>query len=251
MRFDWSTLALQLANFAILVWLLQRFLYRPILRLVDARRAALEREHAEATGAAETAKRQLSELQAQRAGLAGERAEALVRAQEESRQLVTTRREEAERDAAALMEEARRTLTREREQVLEEARRAALDLAADIARRVLAEIPESLRVQAWLERVDRHLGSLPPAERAALSGELAAGSPLRVLTAWPLAAEAEEGWRLRLRTALGSDVSVVFETDPALIAGAELRFPHAKLSFSVAGAIAALQEEVGRRGPDH
>ena len=102
------------------------------------------------------------------------------------------------------MEEARRTLTREREQVLDEARRAALDLAADIARRVLAEIPESLRVQAWLERIERHLESLPPGERAALSSELTVGSPLKVLTASPLAAEAEEAWRLGLRTALGS-----------------------------------------------
>ena len=251
MRFDWSTLALQLVNFGILVWLLQRFLYRPVLRLVDARRAALGREHAEATSAAETAKRQLSELQAQRAGLAGERAEALARAQEESRQLVTTRREQAERDAAGLMEEARRTLARKREQVLEEARRAALDLAADMARRVLAEIPESLRVQAWLERIDQRLRSLPQAERAALAGELTASSPLKVLTAWPVAAEAEGSWRLQLRTVLGSNVPVVFETDPALIAGAELRFPHAKLSFSVEGAIAALQEEAGRHGPDH
>ena len=251
MRFDWSTLALQLVNFAILVWLLQRFLYRPILRLVDARRAALEREHAEAASAAETAKRQLSELQAQRTGIAGERAEALARAQEESRQLLSTRREQAERDAAGLMEEARRTVAREREQVLEEARRVALDLAADMARRVLAEIPESLRVQAWLERIGQHLRSLPPAQRAALSGELTANCPLRVLTAWPVATEAEEGWRARLGTALGSDVAVAFETDPALIAGAELRFPHAKLSFSVKGAIAALQEEVGRREPGH
>ncbi len=251
MRIDWTTLALQLVNFGILVWLLQRFLYRPILRLVDARRAALERERGEAASAAEAAKRQLTELQAQRASIAGERAEALGHAQEESRQLLTTRREQAERDAAALMEEARRTLSREREQVLEEARRAALDLAADMARRVLAQIPESLRVQAWLERIERHLGSLPPAQRAALSNELTASSPLKVLTACPVATEAEEAWRLGLRTALGSGVSVVFETDPALIAGAELRFPHAQLSFSVAGAIAALQEEAGRRGPDH
>lgn len=250
MRFDWSTLALQLVNFAILVWLLQRFLYRPILRLVDARRAALEREQAEAASAAAAAKRQLSELQAQRAGIAGERAQALARAQEESRQILATRREQAEHDAATVMEESRRTLARERDKVLEEARHAALDLAADMTRRVLAEIPEPLRVQAWLERIERHLQSLPVEERAALASELSASSPLKVLTASPLAAAAEEAWRSGLRTALGSDVSVVFGADPALIAGAELRFPHATLSFSVEGAIAALQQELGRRGPD-
>lgn len=39
LRLDWSTLALQTVNFTILVWLLHRFLYRPVLRLLDARRA--------------------------------------------------------------------------------------------------------------------------------------------------------------------------------------------------------------------
>jgi len=42
MHFDWSTFALQTANFAILVWLLHRFLYRPVLRLLDARRAEID-----------------------------------------------------------------------------------------------------------------------------------------------------------------------------------------------------------------
>ncbi len=48
MHFDWSTFALQTVNFAILVWLLHRFLYRPVLRLVDARRAEIEKQYAEA-----------------------------------------------------------------------------------------------------------------------------------------------------------------------------------------------------------
>ena len=48
MHFDWSTWALQTVNFAILVWLLHRFLYRPVLRLLDARRAEIDKQYAEA-----------------------------------------------------------------------------------------------------------------------------------------------------------------------------------------------------------
>ncbi|MEZ5438197.1 MAG: hypothetical protein R3F12_07555 [Lysobacteraceae bacterium] len=40
MHFDVWTFGLQLINFIILVWLLQRFLYRPVLRLLDQRRQA-------------------------------------------------------------------------------------------------------------------------------------------------------------------------------------------------------------------
>ena len=47
MHVDWSTLALQTVNFAILVWLLHRFLYRPVLRLLDARRAEIDKQYAE------------------------------------------------------------------------------------------------------------------------------------------------------------------------------------------------------------
>ena len=38
MALDWSTLALEAVNFLILVWLLQRFLYRPVLAAIDRRR---------------------------------------------------------------------------------------------------------------------------------------------------------------------------------------------------------------------
>jgi F-type H+-transporting ATPase subunit b len=39
MALDGWTIALQTVNFAILVWLLHRFLYRPVLRVIDARKA--------------------------------------------------------------------------------------------------------------------------------------------------------------------------------------------------------------------
>lgn len=248
MRIDWSTLALQLVNFAILVWLLQRFLYRPVLRVVDARRAAADERYADAAHAAEVAKQQLSDLAAQRAGVAAERAKALERAQEDAERAMTSRRAQAESDAQGLLDEARRALAQEREHVLVEARRTALDLAAELARRVLAEIPESVRAQGWLERIDGHLRSLPPADRAELSDELSARRALRVVTAQPMLPEARELWRSRLCESFGRDVAISFDCDPRLIGGAELRFPRATLSFSVQSTLETLQEEVRRDG---
>jgi len=247
MRIDWSTLALQLVNFAILVWLLERFLYRPVLKVVDARRAAADERYADAARAADAAKQQLSELAAQRAGVAAECAASLGRAQEEGRTVIATRRAEAERDAQTLLDDARRTLARERDQVLSEARGTALDLAAEMARRVLAETPQSVRDQGWLERIDGHLKSLPAADRSELADQLSAGRTLRVVTAQPLSAQMQELWQGRLRESLGSGVAIGFADEPHLIAGAELRFPYATLSFSVQSALRALQEEVRPR----
>ena len=40
MEFDWTTFALEVLNFLVLVWLLKRFFYRPVLAVIEARRAA-------------------------------------------------------------------------------------------------------------------------------------------------------------------------------------------------------------------
>ena len=250
MRLDWTTLALQLVNFAILVWLLQRFLYRPVLRVIDARRTALAGERTQAAHETEAARQQLAQLQAQRVSLDAERAAALARAEEEGRRLLEARRAQAQRDADDLLAQARRTLAEERQQAREQLQRATLELAADMARRVLMEMPEELRVEAWLERIEAHLQSLAPAQRSQLAGELTGGGTLRVVTAAPIAGQAQERWRTKLRTALAPDARVDFAADAALVAGAELQFPHSQLSFSARSAIAALQEEVERHAND-
>lgn len=48
MQLDWSTLALEVINFLILVWLLKRFLYQPILTVIEKRRQKIETELAQA-----------------------------------------------------------------------------------------------------------------------------------------------------------------------------------------------------------
>lgn len=48
MGFDWTTFTLEIINFLILVWILQRFLYRPILDVIAKRRAGIEKTLADA-----------------------------------------------------------------------------------------------------------------------------------------------------------------------------------------------------------
>ena len=51
MQIDWWTLGLQAVNFLVLVWLLQRFLYKPVMRLIERRRQNVEKAFAEAEDA--------------------------------------------------------------------------------------------------------------------------------------------------------------------------------------------------------
>jgi F-type H+-transporting ATPase subunit b len=244
MHFDWSTLALQTVNFAILVWLLQRFLYQPVLRMVDARRAEIEKQYDEARTAEAQMKDRLTAVEAERAGIAAETADALRETTAEAEQAASARRAEAEREAAALLEDARKTLAAERSQALAETKRAALDLGAEIAGRLLDEVPMKLRAEAWIDRVEQYLAALPKPEMEALTHQLSEGVPVRVMTASALPAETEETWRSRLHNTLCHQTAVEFGVDPTLVAGAELYFPNAILRFSWRSALAAMRAQI-------
>jgi len=246
MHFSWTTLLLQTVNFAVLVWLLQHFLYRPVLKMVDARRAGLDRELAEAQRTEGDAKAQLAALERERAALAAERAAVLAAAAVEAKEATATERAAAGREAAAMLEQARGTLASERTQALEAARHAAVDLGVEVARRVLLELPHELRAQAWLERIGLYLTALPSPERDALVRQLAGAGALDVLTASALSEQAAAAWRARLAQALGCPVQVSFAVDAKLVAGAELHFPNTIVSFSLKSAAQAIRAELER-----
>ena len=48
MEFDWTTFVLEIINFLILVWILKRFLYHPVLDVIARRRAGVEKTLADA-----------------------------------------------------------------------------------------------------------------------------------------------------------------------------------------------------------
>ncbi len=188
MHLDWWTIGLQTVNFAILVWLLHRFLYRPVLRMIDARKAEIAQQYDEAKAADQQAQTRLADVEVQRAGIAAEREAALRAAAAQAQEAAAARRAQAERDAQALLDDGRKTLAAERAQALAEARRAALDLGADFAQRLLADVPMELRAEARIERVEQYLDALQEPERDALVRQLADGQALTVVTAVPVPA---------------------------------------------------------------
>jgi F-type H+-transporting ATPase subunit b len=244
MHFDLSTFALQTVNFAILVWLLHRFLYRPVLRIIDARRSEIEKQYAEGKAFEDRAMSRLAAVTAEHSAIAAEREAMLQQAATEGEKLGAERRAQAEREASALLTDAKKRLAAERAQALAEARRAALDLGADMAARLLAQIPGELRAAAWSDRIEQHLAALPEPERTGLSNQLVNGAHLRVVTAAPLTADAAEAWRSKLQRTLGGSIAIEFAVDPQLVAGADLHFPNAVLHLCWQNALTAMRAEI-------
>ncbi len=102
-----------------------------------------------------------------------------------------------------------------------------------------------LRAEAWLEHIEAHLKGLPEEERKGLAGP---GDGPTVVTPFPLSDDTQHVWTGRLRAALGDGLTISFDMDPKLIAGAELHFSTAILRFSWQSTITALRAEIENHG---
>lgn len=229
MHIDWWTLALQTINALVLIWLLGRFLFRPVAKMVDERRLAAARIMEQADAARGEAVKARDDAVAQAADLAAQRGHALDAIHDEA----TTLRGTLEQDARADADRIRATASADveatrRAQILAGERQACL-LAIDIAGKLLDRLPAASRIDGFVEGLTAEIGRLPP---ATLSGLGAAGDSCRLLTPRALSNDEVLAIHDALKRVLGRDLPLDIVVEPALIAGLELDTPHAAVRNS-------------------
>ena len=245
MLIDWFTIAAQAINFLVLVWLMKRYLYRPILRAIDSREQLIAGKLADA----DTKK---AEAQKEREGF------------EHKNQLF-------DRHHAALMSKATDEAKAEGQRILDEARKAADALSAKRAETLIQEahtLDKMLigRVQQEVFAIARkaltdlagasleermgtvfiaRLGALDAKAKAALAGALqAAAEPALVRSAFELPAAQRAAIQKALAGLSDGRIQVQFETSPDLISGIELTTNGQKLSWSIAEYLTSLSRGV-------
>lgn len=248
MRIDWWTLALQAANFLVLVWLLQHFLYRPVQAVIVERQQQADGVLAAADATRTAAERLRSELEEQRAALERDRHQAVEEAHARARVEAAALLERARADASKLLADERQRLERERAEAAEVLRVDAIELGVTIARRLLAEAGAGSLDRPFLERAVARLQDLAETQRSALIDRLANGAVVQVVTATPLDPAGREDFTCRLRELLGTDTNIQFADDPTLLAGTELHFPHTVLHHSWRDSLREIEEGLKRNG---
>jgi len=231
MNFSWWTFALQAANFLVLVWLLQRFLFKPVKAIVARRKEEISRALTEASAEKEGAERLKQEVEAQRSQIGSERQKMV----DEGRAQLSAERqkilEEARGEAQKINDQALKRLDEERNAASNELFERTIALATNLAERLLRELAVPSMEDPFLRRVTDYLDRLAADERAKLLLHLSAGA-LLVTTAHPLGVQDQAQWREQLAKRLGTNFSIKFSADPALIAGTVITFPDAILRFN-------------------
>lgn len=243
MQVDWWTLVLQTINFLVLVWLLERFLFRPVRGVLRKRQETVDKTLADAEASREEARRVTQSLEADRKAIEDERAAMLTSAHDEIESERDKALTDARKEADRVIASARDLVKHERVDAIAALRAETVGLAAEMARSILVQMRTTISPHEWLRQIETTLKALPDDERNQITDELNADDAhLKVLTATPLTVEDQAEWRARLIDLLGVHASIEFNPDPALLGGAELHFPHAVVGLNWASQLKQAQE---------
>lgn len=142
---DWKILLAQAVNFGILLFILWRFAYRPIIAVLKQRREGIERGLA-LTREAEGRIMEIEQLQEQRLKEADRTALAIVSRAEasagEQREILLA---EAGKKGEHIIADAKRMISEEKGKMREELRREAQELIRDGITEVLMKLPPAPR----------------------------------------------------------------------------------------------------------
>lgn len=228
MKIDWSTLGLQTVNLLVLLWLLQRYLFRPVAKIIAERQAAARALISDAEAAKVAARKELDAMTAERAQLAARRADAIAQIEHDASQQRDALLAAAHEDADRVRAEAVAQMQRDRAALADEASARAVILAVDIARKLLARMPESTRIEPFIDGLVDGVNRLSPTARQQLIGD----ASLQLTAPRALTADEQRACEAALAAALGHPVVWHAQIDGTLVAGLELVGRHGIVSNS-------------------
>jgi F-type H+-transporting ATPase subunit b len=246
MLIDWFTVGAQALNFIILVWLMKRFLYKPILRAIDAREKKVHAELADADKKKDEAKKERDEFQRKNEELDQQRAALLKKATDEASGERERLLGEARSAADAFSARRKETLTSEAENLSLAVGRRIQEEVFAIARKALTDLVTTSLEERVGEVFTRRLRELSGPAKASLAKALAsASSSALVRSAFELEGKVRATIQNAVNETFSADVHLRFETSPDVVCGIELTMGGERVGWSVADYLASLQRSVG------
>ena len=245
MLIDWFTVGAQALNFVILVWLLKRYLYQPILHAIDARELRIANELADADAKKAEAQQERDAFQhrneafdAQRAALLND---ATIAANAERQRLL----EQARQAADSLSAKRQETLLNDAHNLEQAISRRTQQEVFAIARKALTDLATTSLEERLGEVFIRRLRALDANAKQGLAEALkTASAPTLVRSAFDLPDAQRTAIQTALNETFSAEIPVRFETAPDLISGIELSTNGQKVAWSIADYLASLEHGV-------
>lgn len=220
MQLDWTTFFLEILNFLILVWLLSRFFYRPVMNIIARRRKEIKQHMDEALQArteAETLKQKYEtrvlEWEKEKSVARAELHEAIAKERGQLMQQLHEELNDKRHKEDVVNQRMRET---ERQKI----ERLALEQGASFSARLLTRLASHELESAIADLFMEDLTVLPPEQQQILkSSHSGSKAAINIYSAYPLTESCRARVEKSLSRLLGEVAQFQYRQDPCVIAG--------------------------------
>jgi F-type H+-transporting ATPase subunit b len=245
MLIDWFTVGAQALNFLVLVWLMKRFLYRPILNAIDTREKLIATELADAAAKQAEAQKERDEFQHKNEEFDRQRGVLLTQAKDEAKAERNRIVDEARKAADALSVKRMDTLRNDAHTLSQAIARRTQQEVFAIARKALTDLASTSLEERVGKVFTRRVREMAGQAKEGLGGALkTASAPALVRSAFDLPEEQRAAIQNALNETFSADIRLRFETAPDLVSGIELTTNGQKVAWSIADYLASLEKGV-------
>lgn len=244
MQIDYVTIAAQVVNFALLVFILKHILYGPLLKLMNereekiiSRQKAAEDAKRGAQAEAESYRKKKEELSAEYEGL-------LVKAKDDAKEYRADLMKGARDEIEETKLEWQRDLQRQKDELIKDLRKYSGEQLYAIVRRSLNDLAnEDLERQMMITFINR-LRDLDESERVAIREFLRdSGEVIVVRSAFNVPEDIRQKIKDTLRDHAEAEVRVHFEIEDDLISGMVMSARNIEIGWSIAGYLDSLEAD--------
>lgn len=245
MLIDWFTVAAQAVNFLILVWLLKRYLYQPILHAIDDREQRIADELDAAAAKQQQASAERAIFEDKNNQFAQERDTLLQQAKDDADAKRQQLLAQAQQDVAALHDKHQAIIAADAKHLTNILRRKTSDEVFAITRKTLHDLASASLEQQVTQVFIAQLSELQPAAKTTLVKALKASKKPALLTsAFELPDTERAAIDKAIKATFGADIDLEFATSAELISGIELSTNGQKLGWNIADYLQSLEQDV-------
>lgn len=234
MGFDFVTFLAQIVNLAVLVWLLKRFLYQPIIKAVDARQTYIHQRIKEADTEKEKWEKESLALSQTRADFEQSKKELWAKTLEEQKDFLKKQQEELKNERLRGVQQIKEDLTAQKESLVRQIQTVAGESVIDLMKRLARDFALESDIENNIALFEKALKKIPLSERKEMQEALDNGEKIIIFSALKLSQSQKDSIKQLLEKVFKAPLPAIgFKQNEALIFGFRLQIGHLTADWNI------------------
>ena len=245
MQINWFTVIAQILNFLVLVWLMKRYLYKPILKAIDDREKKIAGQLADAKTKKDEAKAGQDEFNKKNQVFDLQKKDMMDKATAEAAAQSQKLFQDAKNNAKALEEKLEKAAQDHQADLNHQKEQKTEQEVFTITKKVLADLADVNFEEQSIKVFIKRISEVKEDEKALFIKALhSVSAPILVQSAFDLPEKQQTEIKSSVTQMLGAEPSFEFKTSQALLGGIELTTNGYKLAWSIAGYVNSFEKSI-------